>query len=196
MKYYKALLLLVSSIMLFTTQLFSQNIGNRQNNSQTNQTGKSQFSPEKIKLFVFYDSDVIIKKIKLKDKAKKAKLSNLIESYNDKMTEIKAFDSGVLLMAKTYLAQRIKEAKQDHDPYIVKEGQIKTKEILGPLRKKIKMQRVFLNTELKKFLTDKQYNKWLKYQKRKSVTTNKKMSTKPQMKMRGQRQSQGQNRRY
>ncbi|NQW37136.1 MAG: hypothetical protein HQ471_09040 [Flavobacteriales bacterium] len=193
MKSYRTYILVIV-VILFNTHLFSQgqSKGNGQNHPQENKSEDSRFSPEKMTQIVFYDTEEITKKIKLKDKGKKAQVSLAFEDFNDKMTEIKAFDSESLTFAKIYWEKKTKEAQQSGDRFILQEAQVRVKEMLAPLRKKITAQNILLDATLKKTLSEKQYDKWLKYQKSKLRPKTPSQSGQPQMQQRrGQGQGQG-----
>jgi len=161
--------LLIIVLMLLHINLFAQYGGQRQykraqNRPQNDGVEHSRMNQKKMVLFVVYNSETVFKKIKLRDKSKIKKLGLVLESYNNKIIEIKAFESESLNVAKTYMMQKRRETKQSGDTSIMQEAHVRIKEILKPLNLKLKAQQNLLNLNFKNTLSPKQNEKWLKYQ--------------------------------
>jgi hypothetical protein len=182
LKYIFLYLILASSSVAFSQGMYgnqrlqsqrnhSRSEPNATQNSQRNEFGQRPF-------FVQYDSDKVIKNIKLRDKAKKIKVGEIFETYNDKIIEIKAFQSGILDQAKLYLKRKQQEFMQSGDRVIMETARIQYKKMVAPLMQTIKTQEDLLNSKLKDQLNDKQYQKWLNYRKDKMRPKN--TNNKPQ----------------
>jgi len=166
------LLLLIITILFFNVNLMAQygrqygsrTQGRRIQNSRQQARPSSKVQPKNVSMFIVYNSETVFKKIKLRDKSKIKTLGAVLENYNNKIIEIKAFESEPLNVAKTYIKQKQKEAQQSGDYSIMQEARVRVKEIIAPLQQKLKNEQNLLNLKFKKDLTPKQFEKWLRYQ--------------------------------
>jgi hypothetical protein len=130
--------------------------------------GASNLSIDKMTQLNTFDASKVIKALKVKTDAKKLTIIYGLETYNNKLIEIKAFNNDILTTAKKFLKSKIKESKSVRDPLIMNEARVKLRKMLAPIIKKVSQQKKLLNQTFKKELTEKEYGKWLKYLKSKT----------------------------
>jgi len=162
--------LFISMILLTNMSLFSQmrvgGGGGKKGFSQSqrpNGQSSNNLSIDKMTHLKSFDASKVIKALKVKTDAKKLTIIYGLETYNNKLIEIKAFNRDNLNAAKAFLKSKIMESKNVGDPFIMKEARIKLKKLLAPINKKVSQQKRLLNQTFKKELTEKEYGKWLKY---------------------------------
>lgn len=134
--------------------------------SYSQQDASPEINPEKMVEIIMYDSDEVIKKIKIKMDPKKAIIAKSISVYNNKIHEIKTFNFHTFSDIKSFVTKKINEAKLTNDYRSMGDVKIKMDEMLEPVRTKVTAQKNILNTAFEKELTAKQYKNWIKYQKR------------------------------
>ncbi|PHS51022.1 MAG: hypothetical protein COB01_11440 [Lutibacter sp.] len=122
-------------------------------------------NPENMVGIMMYDSDEVIKKIKVKKEPKRTNVLKSISVYNNKINEIKIFNYLTFNNVKTFISKKINEAKLTGDYRSMRDAQLKVQEMLDPIRSKIKVQDSILNENLEKELTPKEYKNWTKYRK-------------------------------
>lgn len=157
-------------IMILSNATYSQQKGNKSNNSNQSQQIAMKtlpMKPENMAGILLYDSDEVIKKIKLKDLSKQILIEEAIEIYNNSISEIKAFNYQIFDEVKIYLDNARNEAKINNDKFLMKEASHNAKKMLQPVQNKVKEHHVTLNFTMENILTNKQYGKWDKYQKKK-----------------------------
>ncbi len=172
MKYF--LHILFSSIVLFAGNVASAQIsvGNNRNFSQPSQTEpseKTSLSITKMTEVFLYEPSTVLKVLRIKDTPKQTAVTYIVETYNNKLIEIKAFNKDLFDTAELFLKSKVNESKRTGDPYVMSGAKVKLIEMLKPIREKVEIQKNLLNQSLKKELTAKQYTKWLNYQKSKSA---------------------------
>jgi len=171
MKYF--FLFILSCLTLLTTNTVNSQIrvGNNRNISQPPQSKTAEIPPlniTKMTQLFLYEPPTTLRVLRIKDKAKQTVITYELETYNNKLIEIKAFNKSLFDTAEFFLKSKINESKRTGDPYIMTGAKVKLTDMLAPIRKKVAIQKNLLNQSLKKKLTAKQYVKWLKYQKSKS----------------------------
>ena len=129
------------------------------------QSGAPVVNPENMVGIIMYDSDEVIKKIKIKKEPKRTNILKSISVYNNKINEIKIFNYLTFSNVKTFISKKINEAKLTGDYRSMPDAQLKVQEMLDPIRSKIKIQDSILNTNFEKELTAKEYKNWIKYKK-------------------------------
>ncbi len=183
MKKLSSFLILVC-ILGNATTLFSQQKGNKQNSSkqsQGNNMMQSQINPENMAGILMYDSDEVLKKVKVKNATQQALITKTLSKYNNKINEIKAFNYETFSNVKTFLAKKNNEAMLNQDNITLKDAKIQANEMLKPIREKVQEQQVLMNSIFKKQLTPKEYNSWIKYQEKKHNELKPKTSENMQM---------------
>lgn len=201
MKKLSSFLILVC-ILGNATTVFSQQKGNKQNSShqvQGNQMGQAQMNPENMAGIFMYDSEDVLKKIKIKETKKQQVITKAITKYNNKINELKAFNYETFSNVKTFLDKKRNEAMLNQDNVTLKEAKIQANEMLKPIIEKVQKEQAFINSIFKTALTPKEYNSWLKYQEKKHNELKPKTSENTPMQGSGQRskgggQKQGMNR--
>ncbi len=165
----KKILLATNLILLLSISISAQmrQGGNRQNFSKPPQKNQV-LNIEKMTQFEFYDDSHIIKVLKIKEAHKKLALITDLETYNNKLIEIKAFNIDLINAANKYFKSRMVEFKRVEDPEIMDEARLKLKKMLAPIHDKLVEQKLLLNQKFKKKLTSKEYKKWLNYQRSKN----------------------------
>ena len=140
---------------------------------------------------MMYDSDEVIKKIKIKKEEKKIIVKKSIAVYNNKINEIKTFGYLTFNNVKSFIIKKTNEAKLTNDYRSMGESRLKLKEMLDPIRSKIKIQDSILNTNFEKELTAKEYKNWIKYKKIQLKKLQPKTPQRPQTQHRPQHQRSG-----
>jgi len=165
----KKILLATNLILLLNISISAQmrQSGNRQNFSKPPQKNQA-LNIEKMTQFEFYDDSHIIKVLKIKEAHKKLALITDLETYNNKLIEIKAFNIDLINTANKYFKSRMVEFKRVEDPEIMDETRLKLKKMLAPIHDKLVEQKLLLNQKFQKKLTSKEYKKWLNYQRSKN----------------------------
>ena len=203
MKQIKNNILLVF-LVTFSSVLFSQQRGNNQNYSsqqgQSSQMTEAKINPQNMARIIMYDSDEVIKKVKIKNIAKQAIVSRAIAAHNNKINEIKTFNFETFDNVSKFLTKKRNEATLNRDFNTMKESQMQANEMLAPIREKVLIQKNILCTAFEKELSEKQYKAWLKYQEGELKKLSPKNYEQPQMQSnrgnsRGSGQGQGMNRR-
>lgn len=156
----------------FTAQAQYGNRNNqrrRQNNiPQTEQKApEPKFEVEKYLGIVIYDIKKAAKKSSIKLSSKEGKeFSKVLKTYNKSIkgiTRINSFlFSSTKKMVENFQKNSIKSGDFSMQPMVVK----KMSENLKPISDILKEEDVKLDTKMKGFLSEKQYKKWIKYNRR------------------------------
>lgn len=161
--------ILLVFVFTFSTVLFAQQRGSRGNSSQQqgqdSQMAASKVTPQNMARIIMYDSEEVIKKLKIKKAPLKKVVMQAISKHNNKVNEIKTFNYETFDDVDKFLTKKRSEAMLNRDSSRMKESQMQANEMLAPLRKKVLLQKNILNTTLEKELSEKQYKVWIKYQK-------------------------------
>lgn len=193
MKKLSSFLILVC-ILGNATTLFSQQKRNKQNSShqvQGSQMGQAQMNPENMAGIFMYDSEDVLKKIKIKETKKQQVITKAITKYNNKINELKAFNYETFSNVKTFLDKKRNEAMLNQDNVTLKDAKIQANEMLKPIREKVQEEQAFINSIFRTALTSKEYNSWLKYQEKKHNELKPKTSENTPMQGSGQRSKGG-----
>jgi hypothetical protein len=189
MKKLSSFLILVC-ILGNATTLFSQQKGNKQNSSyqgQGSQMEQPQMNPENMAGIYMYDSEDVLKKIKVKETTKQQVITKAITKYNNKINELKAFNYETFSNVKNFLDKKRNEAMLNQDNVTFKEAKIQANEMLKPIREKVQEQQSLINSIFLTALSPKEYNSWLKYQEKKQNELKPKTSENTPMQGSGQR---------
>lgn len=149
--------------------------GNMQNGMQQRPEAR-KFNAYNIAGFITYDSDEIIKKIKLKkDKKAVLGLKRAVATYNQNISEIKLnnkdnFDTLNIYMNSIMEAKILERRSGINSQRAGENEQMlevrkKIGEKIKPARQALRKEDEKLNTALETLLDAKKYSKWLKYQK-------------------------------
>ena len=177
---------IVILLMLQSTIFYAQfRGGNRpQQNQQSQQNRKPvKFDASKAAGIFYYDVDVVIKKIKIKDETLKGSVTNALKKYNSKIRDISFTNS-----EKFKEIDAIAEAMPKGQGNSSGENSIDRKEVrnninqlIRPIRNEIRENEVELNKLLETLLSEKENKKWLKYQEKKKKSLQPKRPTRPNM---------------
>lgn len=182
-------LLTLVCILGNATTLFSQQKSNKQNSSQQGQASQMAqplLNPENMAGIFIYNSDDVIKKIKVKETAKQQVITKTITKYNNKINELKVFNHETFSNVKTFLDRKRNETMLNQDNATLKDAKIQANEMLNPIREKVQEQKILINSIFQTALTPKEYGSWLKYQEKKHN------ELKPKTPENGQMQGKGQ----
>jgi len=169
--------------ILSFTMVFSQQRGNKSNNANF------QVNVKKLAGIVPYDSDAVLKKLKVKKSENKDIVERAIDHYNQKINELKIFNTDTFNSVKHYINQKRQEAQLSNDINILKEAKIKVDETLQPLRDKVNLEQNKLNKVFESHLNAKQFKTWSKYVKQQKEALKSKAPARPQMQNQGMRGS-------
>jgi len=165
----KKLILLL--IVLFTTisqaQMRNSMQRQRQMNQQTQEAPKPDFKIEKYVGIVNYDIKKAAKKSKVKlssDTGKK--FSKAITEYNKKIRDIKRINSFVLRSTKDMVDNFQKNSMKTGDFSNQEKVVKKMNENLKPISETLKKEDIAFDKKMKSLLSEKQYKKWIKYNKK------------------------------
>lgn len=175
-------------ITFLTYNLFSQppgGGGRRQQGQspQSNQTQKEfKFNASEMAGIFYYDINEVIKKTKVKGENNQFLVSKELKNYNFKVKEISFLNSKIF----TDLDEVANSISNRGDMEARKKMRRKVDELIRPIRDEVHQMEKELNDNLEKILSEKQFKKWLKYQKKQ------KESFQPKRPQNNQRQGQGQ----
>lgn len=145
-----------------------RNQGRRQMNQTQQRPIKPNFEVEKYLGIVVYDIEKAAKKSNIKlDSDVGKKFSKILINYNKKIKEFRRINSFTLRSTKEMVENFQKKAiKGDVSDQI--RVQKKMAEDLKPISETIKKEDKELDNQLKKLLSEKQYKKWIKYNRKMS----------------------------
>ena len=119
---------------------------------------------EKARL-VTYDEEKVIKKLKIIEDSIINEVSNHIATYNSAIDDILLLHAQTLRDLEKEFDRNLKIAMQNRDRSQMSGVKNKIKEIIPSIRYEVSKHEKVLNESFKNVLTEKQFKKWLKYQK-------------------------------
>ncbi|MHB0754006.1 hypothetical protein [Polaribacter sp. M15] len=166
-------------LVLFTSSVvYAQRGGGMERGQQQNQNMQSrareikEFKASDIAGIFYYDVKTVIKKIKVKDKELKNKVSKTLKDYNFKIKEIAFLNSdnfkSLDILMKSNRGNTRNARQQNNSSQQPREAdslRIKVREIIRPIKRNVRKNEEVLNENLASILSEKQNKKWLKYQK-------------------------------
>lgn len=155
------LVLLLSSIL--GQSLLAQMPGGKMSPPEFNAIEKARI--------ITYDTEEVIKKLKITDDSISKEVSMLLATYNSKMDNLLLLHSRTLKDLEKEFDSNVKIAMQNRDRSQMSEVKNKIKQIIPPIRYEVSEHENSLNEALKNILTEKQYKKWLKYQKQRNPSS-------------------------
>ncbi|MCL7753035.1 hypothetical protein [Polaribacter sp. Z022] len=176
-------------IAFLTLNVFAQPPGGRgrrgdgQGPSSNNNQKAQKFNASNVARIFYYDIDKAIKKTKVKKEEKQLSIKKIIKNYNLKIKEISFLNSQKFSDLNLVVNSGSKNILPEERMKMRK----KVNEIIRPIRDEIHELEKELNNNLEEVLTEKQFKKWLKYQK----TQREKLMPKRAQNGQGQRQRQG-----
>ena len=167
-------------IIFLTFNLYAQppgGGGGRRSQGQNPQSEQSQevkkFSASDAAGLFYYDIEKVVKKIKVKDEKSQYAVKKALRNYNFRIKEILFLNSENLSGLDLVISSLPKPSKEERN----QSSEDKSAEnndrrkiignIIGPIRKEVKVHETELNQILEDILSEKQQKKWLKYQKSK-----------------------------
>lgn len=115
---------------------------------------------------VIYDIEKTAKKSSIKLESEEGKsFSKILTDYNNKIKQIRRINSFTLNSAKEMVENFQRAVIKNRDYSNQAEVQKKLAEDLKPISETMKTEDQKLDEEIKKILTEKQYEKWLKFNK-------------------------------
>lgn len=162
--------LFILFIVLFTTISHAQmrnGMRQRQMNQTSQQPAEPDFKVEKYIGIVIYDIKKSAKKSGVKMSSATGKtFSKTLTEYNKRISDIKRINSFVLRSTKdmvdNFQKTSMKTGDFSNQPKVVK----KMNENLKPLIETLKKEDLLFDKKIKNLLSEKQYKKWIKYNKK------------------------------
>ncbi|MBT4919337.1 MAG: hypothetical protein HON09_07690 [Flavobacteriaceae bacterium] len=114
---------------------------------------------------ITYDTEKVIKKLKITEDSISKEISKYMATYNNEMNNLLLLHSKTLADLEKEFDKNVKIAIQNRDRSQMSGMKIKIKKIIPPIRYEVFEHEKVLNEALESILTEKQNNKWLKYQK-------------------------------
>ena len=151
--------------------------------TQFNNQKAQKFNASNVAGIFYYDIDKAIKKTKVKKEEKQLSVKKIIKNYNLKIKEISFLNSQKFSDLNLVVNSGSKNILPEERMKMRK----KVNEIIRPIRDEIHELEKELNNNLEEILTEKQFKKWLKYQKKQKENLMPKRVQNGQ----GQRQRQG-----
>ena len=112
-----------------------------------------------------YDEEKVIKKLKVEDKDIKQTITNSIGEYNLQMYQLSDKYAATFSELDAYFDRQIKVAMQQRDRSQMDGVKSRIRETIPPIRQEVLVHEKELNASMESALDEKQYSKWLKYQK-------------------------------
>lgn len=170
----KKVLFILTAFLTFN--LYAQRGGGGRQQSQINE-GETKSSVKEVKSsdlvgIIYYDTEEVIKKTKVKDEDTQYLIKKSIQNYNTKVQEISFLNSQTL----TELNLVLKASFQTQDPEARSEIKTKINDAIRPIRDEVSKSEKELNDSLKKILSEKELKKWVKYQKKEKESIQPKQS--------------------
>jgi len=110
-----------------------------------------------------YDSEKVIKKLKITDETFKNKVTKHIQIYNQEMDNLLLIHGNTLENLEKEFDKNVKIAIQNRDRSQMNGVKAKIGNIIPPIRLEVQKHKDVLNEDMKVLLTEKQYKKWLRY---------------------------------
>ena len=152
------------------SQYGGRNQGNRQNQRQQQMTQtprnppKFNYEIEKYLGIVIYDIKKAAKKSNIKLTSKEGeKFSKTLTKYNKDIKDIRRINSFTLKSNKEMVENFQRNAQKTRDASGQKQIQKTMAESLKPISDTLKTEDLKLDKTMKELLSDKQYKKWIKY---------------------------------
>ncbi|MBU3012178.1 hypothetical protein KO506_12245 [Polaribacter vadi] len=157
-----------AALLLVNSLIFSQGMRNggggmNQQNRQGETREVKEFKASEAAGIFYYETDVVIKKIKVKDDQLKIKVKKVISNYNFKVKEI-AFLNSVKFSDLNVVVNTSMSSGNREEGVKMRE---KVEEVIKPVKEEILIHEEELNKNLENILSEKQFKKWVKYQKNK-----------------------------
>lgn len=166
MKKYILLIFILTSFYTYSQFGSMRNQGMRQQMPQTQQKPpEPNFKVEKyLGLIIYEDIEKAAKKSSIKLSSNEGKqFSKLLKKYNKKIKDIRRINSFTMRSTKEMVENFQKKARETGDVSNQVSVQKTMMENLKPISETLKVEDLALAKSLKEILSEKQYKKWLKY---------------------------------
>lgn len=114
----------------------------------------------------YYDTDETIEYIKVKDETKDRSVAKALKIYNKQVKKIDFLNtqnfSDIDVLMNIYLSGSVKPGEKPKEA----EGKDHLKGTIQEVRKELKKEEEKLNDSMKDIVSEKQFKKWIKYQKK------------------------------
>ncbi len=140
--------------------------GGRSPQNQNRQGEKSEikkFKATEVAGIFYYNTERVVKKLKVKKEEKKFPIIKALRDYNFKVKEILFLN----FVQFSDLDILVNSMSKGNDNEARLEMRKKVEGVIRPIRDRVHENEKELNLILKGFLSEKQFKKWLKYQKKK-----------------------------
>ena len=125
------------------------------------------FNAQKAAGIFEYNIEEVIKKLNISDEIVKQKISESLILYNNKMFDLSNEHAQTFKKLENEFDKNVKIAMQKSDRSQMDDVKAEIKKVLPPIRKQVVAEEKILNDALAMVLSQKQNDKWLKYQKKK-----------------------------
>lgn len=142
-------------ILLFTIGFFG--------NSLFAQMSPPDFNAIETAGLIKYDSDKVIRKLKILEDSVKRLVSKHIQTFNQEMDNLLLIHGNSLEDLEKEFDKNVKIAIQNRDRSQMEGVKDKIEKIIPPIRLEVQKHKDVLNEGMKLLLTDKQYRKWLRF---------------------------------
>lgn len=136
------------------------------------QRGMPEFNASNVVGIFKYDDVLVVKKLKVKKDSDKNNIKIAISKYNREMDELALFYKDSLDAVNTLVNTVARSAMQNDDREIMQNVRRVTQSKMRPVREAVKNNEIVLNELMEAILDEKQFEKWLKYQKEKKQALN------------------------
>lgn len=131
------------------------------------QMSPSDFNAVEAAGLIKYDSERVIKKLKIQEDSIIILVSKHIQTYNQEMENLIFIHGNTLKELENEFDRNVKIAFQNRDRSQMDGVKAKIKQTIPPIRYEVNEFEKALNESLAQIITEKENNKWLKYQKSK-----------------------------
>ncbi|MEO1418064.1 MAG: hypothetical protein AAFW00_22460 [Bacteroidota bacterium] len=118
-----------------------------------------------------YDLDKVLKKLKVKETPDQQVVAEALATYNGKMAALSFAHAATFKELENAFDRNVQIAMQNRDRSQMSGVLSMIKEILPPIKRQVEAEERVLNEALAAVLSEKQNEKWIKYQRRKRSTS-------------------------
>lgn len=142
-------------ILLFTTVFFG--------NTSFAQMSPPDFNAIETAGLIKYDSDKVIRKLKILEDSVKKLVSKHIQTYNQEMDNLLLTHGNTLEDLEKEFDKNVKITIQNRDRSQMNGVKSKIEKTIPPIRLEVQKHKDVLNEDMRVLLTEKQYKKWLRF---------------------------------
>lgn len=124
-----------------------------------------EFNPQNVIGILKYDEVRVIRKIKLFNEEKINKTKQLIINYNNDIDQFSLLNVDFFNGFKTYIETKRKSIINKRYSSMMEQIELEIQLKLLPFKNQIEKKEASLNSKIKALLSEKQFKKWLRYQK-------------------------------